>query len=83
MVKVCVPAVSGHAEGDPEDGSDHSDGTADAVVGNRPNVLAKKYFIEKCDILRIYIYILLNTHKYILDEAISLFKIINIYIFSQ
>lgn len=30
-----------HAEGDPDDGSDHSDGSADVVVGNRPSRLAQ------------------------------------------
>lgn len=33
--------MSQHTEGDTEDGSGHSDGTADVLVGHRPSRLAQ------------------------------------------
>lgn len=37
----CVPTESQHAKADTEDGSDHSHGTVDVLVCNRPSRLAQ------------------------------------------
>lgn len=50
---MCVPAVSQHAEGGPEDGSDRNDGTADVLVGNRSGRLAQPWVVslgQNCNI---------------------------------